>query len=59
MSKWNPDHWRKYSREENEQLRDHLQRNGEGRQDYQQWIQELNIVLESPDQSKQSRQQSE
>jgi CHASE3 domain sensor protein len=45
MSRWNPEHWKKYSKEENEELRKHLQRYGKANRDYQQWIRELDTVI--------------
>lgn len=57
MSQWNPEHWLKYSKEQNEELRSHLQRHSKNNATYQQWIQELNTVI--PDQQSNQRQQSD
>lgn len=59
MSKWNPDHWKQYNESDLKEFREHLRKYGQKDSDYQQWAQEIDTVLQSPDQSNQSRQQSE
>jgi hypothetical protein len=49
-SHWNPDHWKKYSDSENQEMKEHLQRlidkGASQSDDYRQWIKEINVVLD-------------